>query len=286
MTAHNDGAGVTPPAETDDHGKAKPAPEPAARRRSARRGVRLARGGGAAVVQDEWMLTYMDTVTLLVTLFVLLLSFSNIDEDKYKAVANGLSLSNYGSGILLDGLGQSTSREIGSTAFSMPGDVPPTPTLADRYQSVGVELIDSFSESGLADLVGVTVRNDTVDLVVNERVLFALGSAELTGQGATVVERLAPFLKERPVSISVEGHTDNLPISTETFPSNWQLSSARASSVAQHLIANGIEPTRVRVVGYADTRPVTDNDTATSRQQNRRVSIRLSLGSDWPPTKH
>ncbi len=217
---------------------------------------------------DEWMLTYMDTVTLLVTLFVMLLSFSTIDREKFDAVIKGLNLEKYGTGVM-------------TGSFTLVDIAPEITEEAPRPEDIAAGLQDELAEQGLTDLVDVKVRENVVDFQLNESVLFVSGQADLIAKGLSVVARLVPVLVKLDAAISVEGHTDNVPISTERFPSNWELSAARAASVTRKLIGDGIGEKRVHIRGYAATRPVADNDTAEGRQQNRRVNLILQL-SDKP----
>jgi len=184
-------------------------------RKGARRIVLFTRTGGPTEATDEWMMTYMDTVTLLITLFVLLLSFSTIKEEKYQAVAQGLSLGKYGSGILMGGIGLKPASVTQSTILTLPGETPPAEASLngrDRAQEVADKMTEIFEGADLKGLVGVTVREDTVDLELNERVLFTTGIAELTDLGLSIIDRVAPPLRGEKFHISVEGHTDNIPL--------------------------------------------------------------------------
>lgn len=115
---------------------------------------------------------------------------------------------------------------------------------------------------------GVTLRLD-------ESLLFDSGRAQLTESGREVLQALDEVVLDFDGEISVEGHTDNVPINTQRFPSNWELSSARAISVVRFLQRQGVDPSRLRAVGYADSRPLANNDTAAGRAANRRVELLL-----------
>lgn len=105
--------------------------------------------------------------------------------------------------------------------------------------------------------------------------MFASGQAELTAQGRGVIESLVEVLESFDGQISVEGHTDNIPIATARFPSNWELSAARAIAVVRHLESEGLDIYRMRAVGYADTQPMENNTTPEGRAANRRVELIL-----------
>ncbi len=138
------------------------------------------------------------------------------------------------------------------------------------------KLLQNFG-SALRDRLEISVASGMINLQVSDNILFPAASATLTGPGDAVLEELAAALDDQTFSLSVEGHTDNLPIQTSLFPSNWELSSARAAAVTRALIERGIAPDRVRAIGYGDTRPRADNLSAEGRSKNRRVSFVLHL---------
>ncbi|MDT8879234.1 OmpA family protein [Halomonas saccharevitans] len=160
--------------------------------------------------------------------------------------------------------------------------------LADRPPA-GVEAVDEAAIAGarfvaealmeapyLADLDGMEVSRipEGVRLRVEDRLLFPTAEAELTDEGrALVAKRLYEMVRRHPGEVAVEGHSDSRAISTERFPSNWALSSARAIAIVEALVAAGVDPARLRAVGLADTRPLASNDTAEGRARNRRVEV-------------
>lgn len=127
----------------------------------------------------------------------------------------------------------------------------------------------------LADRIAVKQDAQTIQIEINDAILFAAGSAELSMEGALLLDELWPVLSSHAGAITVEGHTDNRPITTLQFPSNWELSSARAGTVTRHLIDLGLAANRITPVGRADTQPHADNASAEGRAQNRRVGIIL-----------
>ena len=127
--------------------------------------------------------------------------------------------------------------------------------------------------SDLGEGIEVIVNEGSISFRISSELLFASAEAELAEAGLDVLDRLVPTLAGNAYRILVEGHTDNLPISTARFPSNWELSSARASSVVRYLQLNGIAATRMSATGFADTRPLADNASAAGRAGNRRVEL-------------
>lgn len=223
---------------------------------------------------EEWTMTYMDTVTLLITLFVLLLSFSTINKEKFNAVAEALNLNKYGAAIV-------TGKTAGAKVLPLPvkkeEKAPSSPPQNDETdpEAFAKDVRAQLSGMGLSDVVEVKVSKELLDLQLNESVLFSSGEADLTDQGASVVARLVGFLSVLGTTISVEGHTDTIPIATDRFPSNWELSASRAASVARRLIGAGISAERIHIRGYADTHPLAANDTEEGRRKNRRVNLVL-----------
>lgn len=140
-------------------------------------------------------------------------------------------------------------------------------------------LLAVLAGSALRERIEVTVSSDAVNLEISDNILFKPASAALTADGAGVLEELAAAFAELPFTLSVEGHTDNIPIQTARFPSNWELSSARAAMVTRKLIERGVTADRVRAIGYGDTHPRADNETPQGRARNRRVSFVLQASS-------
>ena len=128
--------------------------------------------------------------------------------------------------------------------------------------------------------IEVVVGSSDVSLEISDNILFAPASAALSAMGIGLLDELAALLQTLPYSLSVEGHSDNVPIQTVRYPSNWELSSARAAAVTRALIEKGIAPERIRAIGYGDTRPRDDNGSAAGRARNRRVSFVLQLAGE------
>ena len=268
MSSDDSTIGTNTDPDTDsDTDQEPPAPQ---RRRRKRRAFHMT-SSMPKEQGEEWMLTYMDTVTLLVTLFVILLSFASFNEEKFNAVAEGLSLSKYGSGIL--------TGTLPSTIEPAPTPAPvvdEAPLVIEQAEDMADALQSELSRQGLADLVDMTVQENVVNLKLSESVLFSTGEADLTEQGLSVILRLVPLVTASNMNVSVEGHTDNIPITTERFPSNWELSASRAASVARQLIDGGAPIARLHIRGYAATQPLASNATVDGRSQNRRVNLVLS----------
>jgi len=240
-------------------------------------------GGGvempsAGAGEEEWMITYTDLVTLLLTLFVILISLATFDPPgddpgKEQGVLEGSPTV-----IIVPDpeFGRSESEEV--------AEEDPRDTLSDEQLQRIAEL-EAWSErvsrllryhmleNQLLDGVDLEVVNYQVILQMRDRILFPSGSAELAAAGRTVLAKMRPVLEFVDARIDVEGHTDDVPISSPVYPSNWELSTARAAAVVRFLVGAGMSPRRLRAVGFADTRPQAVNDTVEGRARNRRVSL-------------
>ncbi len=145
------------------------------------------------------------------------------------------------------------------------------------YQSI-------IGSHGLGSFIDINQVAGAIRLEVNESILFAVGSAELKPQGLALLRELAEMFRKQPGMIDIEGHTDNVPIDTELYPSNWELASGRATAVARYLIEQAVNPGRLRAIGFADTRPRAKNDTVSGRSKNRRVSLVVTLDQSQNPS--
>jgi chemotaxis protein MotB len=132
--------------------------------------------------------------------------------------------------------------------------------------------------------VKVTESNRGISIEINASLLFAPAQAVLNSETIGVLRAVALVLAKDMHQVQIEGHTDNLPIASPIFPSNWELSSARASSVTRLFVENGVSPQRIVVIGYADNRPVESNDTAEGRARNRRVTVMILAENEGEKT--
>jgi chemotaxis protein MotB len=181
---------------------------------------------------------------------------------------------------LVNKLGQPGYRRANETGPIRGGVV-------DRSTASRLGQIADSVQASVANLVAndlVTVRRTryAVEVEIKADVLFASGSATLSPTAVDVITRLADVFRDYPNAIRVEGHTDNLPIKSTAFPSNWELSAARAASVVRVLATNGVNPVRLEVLGLAEYRPTMSNETPDGRNTNRRVMILILNGSPQP----
>ncbi len=139
------------------------------------------------------------------------------------------------------------------------------------------QLTKKIDEFGLNKAVNIKVTQGYAQLEIQDKVLFKSSEADLTAAGETLLKRLIPLLKPAVGLILIEGHTDNIPIKTAQFPSNWELGSSRAASVLHFLVSQQLDSSHLRAITYADTMPIADNSTAEGREKNRRVNILVKL---------
>jgi chemotaxis protein MotB len=227
---------------------------------------------------DRWLISYADFVTLLFAFFVVMYSISSVNEGKYKTFSNSLSLAfnttpNPAAGItqpsqqeqMLKALVDRRTARLGEQQRKIQERMK---TLADGLGQVMLPLIGQ-------GLVGINQTKRGVVIDISASSLFRTGEANLQPEALDVLRQVASVLSKEAHNIEVEGHTDDVPIKTAQFPSNWELSSARASSVARLLIENGVAAQRMAVVGLASNQPLVPNDSPENRAKNRRVTITI-----------
>lgn len=239
----------------------------------------------------KWMVTYSDMVTLILVFFILLFSMSQIDLVKFEAVSesfrNRMIFDSFPSPIPMENpTEQSSNKESGkeSSEFDTPTDLPSRNDKDDEAEDALSSLmtdVESFlDEQELNNVITATRTERGVVLVLQEKILFESAQADILPSAEPFLQKIGNLLEKIPNKVKVEGHTDSRPISNYRYPSNWELSGARAGSVIRYLIAESdIEGTRLSAGAYGDTRPAVPNDTAKNWSQNRRVEI-VILESD------
>ena len=244
---------------------------------------------------DRWVVSYADFITLLLGFFVVMYSLSSVNEGKYRVLSRSLN-SAFGSApraLASAGLGlagEAISPQVqpaADPASRRPLIFPlqplvPEESARDRFAEAGEEMEALSGEvtkmmSRYIDEDLVAIRRDSLwlEIEIKTRLLFESGSARPAKSARPVLQQLAGYFSLVPNAIQVEGYTDDEPISTPLFPSNWELSSARAAAVVRLMVEFGVQPDRMASVGYAEFRPIADNRSPDGRQRNRRVVIKL-----------
>ncbi|NLN06526.1 MAG: OmpA family protein [Firmicutes bacterium] len=218
--------------------------------------------GGA----PEWMVTYGDMVTLLLCFFVLLYSYSVIDIQKFQQIFASIQLTFLGQEGILE-----------QTPDPNPDVTPVEPDPEDNINLTYAAVKEYLRQQGLEDTISARLEDRGVILEIRDNILFDSGKADIKPEAAEVLRKVAGIIRSVPNQIIVEGHTDNVPINTPRYPSNWELSVDRAVRVVRFLIANyHIAPERFLATGYGEYHPVADNSTVEGRARNRRVNIVIS----------
>ncbi len=242
----------------------------------------------------SWLTTYSDLMTNLVCFFVLLFSMATLDAQKFESAATSIRTSFAGSISSGDSLMQNAGKRILTVNFVNPDDTGDKILDNERYienaediiiddkESIKAEKLSAakiqiekdFEELGIMDLVDVIEENNFLIIRLNSKVLFEPGSAEILEEGKNTLTVLLDSLRTLDNDIIVEGHTDTIPIKTALFPSNWELSTRRATNVVVHLVdVLGIEPSRLTASGCGEFQPIGDNSTNEGRNKNRRIEF-------------
>jgi chemotaxis protein MotB len=224
---------------------------------------------------ERWLLTYSDLITLLMIFFIVMYSFSNIDKEKYRQVVYGLNKA------MGSGGGKNIIGNEGNVGVDQQNDVINTdfvdPQEVNKLEEVKNAVDKYLNESGLIDSVETKIEERGLVLSFRDSLFFDSGKADIKPEQAKKLIEIGKILNQPIISdsyIRVEGHTDNVPISTYLFKSNWDLSVIRASNVSQLLInQSGIKPERISAAGYGEFRPKASNGTDAGRAANRRVDI-------------
>ena len=214
-----------------------------------------------------WMATFADLATLLMTFFVLLLSFSNMDVVKFRSML----------GSVKDAFGTVTENP---GDFEERSSTPVSIQLSEKESSMidmlemGDKVKQAIEDHDLGDEAEVSTDENGVTLKITGKLMFDAGSAQIKEDFKPFLDSISKIINENNYPVAIEGHTDNIPISSTYYPSNWELSSARATAVLRYLVEKkGIPAKRLMAVGYADTRPLVPNDTPENRAKNRRVEF-------------
>jgi len=250
---------------------------------------------------EAWAIPYGDLITLLLAFFVVMYSISSVNEGKYRAVASSISTAFNGAPKVVEPIqvGRDPSTTVQPSALiapspkdaSKPIETPlPAPTpeapaaqnirneaedrlagIADRVEEAMAPLIDR-------QLVVVRRHHSRLEVEIRADILFPSGIANLAPQALPPLKQLATIMAGFMNPLRIEGHTDDVPIATPAFPSNWELSAARAASVARLFIDTGVDPHRLAITGLGEFQPETSNATPEGRNKNRRVKL-IVLGS-------
>ncbi|NNJ92977.1 MAG: flagellar motor protein MotD [Gammaproteobacteria bacterium] len=248
---------------------------------------------------ERWLVSYADFITLLFAFFVVMYAISSVNEGKYRVLSDTmveafsdqlkeaeqmpvplLTDENQNGDFMLRGE-ESKQSELGEQPIEEQQEGFPEPKSSDEEPAdnrlwVVASNLDS-SLQGFVDkkLVKINLQGDKIEIQLSSKMLFGSGSARLSDDARKAFRDIAIIIKPLNNSIHVEGHTDNVPIKTMAYPSNWELSAARAASVVEYLARQGVAPERLAAIGYGEFRPISSNDSEDGRKKNRRVTLVL-----------
>jgi len=241
---------------------------------------------------ERWLLTYSDLITLLMIFFVMMYSMSKVDADKFQAIAESLSIA-FGGGTPAQvdiGVTPGGPSIIETYPVKSPTEGGENPWGEEKTEGTGnggegnvnienmtIEAIkqklDQFAlDNNIQARLVTSIEERGLVVSISDTLLFESGSADITPRAREILDKITNVLASAPNYIKVEGHTDNLPINTARFPSNWELSVLRATNVV-HIMKEKIPAQQLSAVGYGEYRPIASNDTEEGRAKNRRVDL-------------
>lgn len=236
---------------------------------------------------EAWLLPYSDLMTLLLALFICLFAISQTDQTKLVQMAQAFTAAfNLGGPSFFDKAGPSnsmqreiiTSEDQGNAAYLQENQ---------QLQDLQARLEQYIQENNLQDELSTELQEEGLMIRIKEKALFPSGSADLIPESERIGPLVAGLLAEIPERVLISGHTDTDPINTAQFPSNWELSSARAMTFMKYLMSinQNLNPARFSAIGYGEYRPIAMNDTAENKQKNRRVEVLIARSLSFNPNE-
>ena len=237
---------------------------------------------------EAWLLPYSDLMTLLLALFISLFAISQTDQKKVSELAQAFSSAfNMGGPSFFNQMGPNAGRRA---------DIPSTDDKGNNayiqenqsLEAVKKQLDEYIDQNSMSDQLSTELTDDGLLIRIREHALFPSGSAELVNQAQTIGPVVAGLLAQIPERVVISGHTDNVPIATPQYPSNWELSSARALNFMKYLLSLNpkLQPQRFSAIGYSEYRPIADNSTEQGRTQNRRVEVLIARSLRFNPDEN
>jgi chemotaxis protein MotB len=248
---------------------------------------------------DRWLVSYADFITLLFAFFVVLYASSRSDQQKQTEIAHSIQSAFQALGLFPSSLpaqqpaaSPAESRDaVAPVNLVLGDDLSASPEVQQDLARLHAQLTGLLADQLAEHVVALRLGRDGLVISLREAGFYDSGAAVPHPQSRATLDRIAEFLAATPYDLRIEGHTDNVPIHTAQFASNWELSTARASELTKDLIVgHGIAPARLSAAGYAEYHPVASNETPSGRSQNRRVDIivlpRISVVPARPPAGH
>ncbi|MDR0529439.1 MAG: flagellar motor protein MotD [Zoogloeaceae bacterium] len=237
---------------------------------------------------DRWLVSYADFITLLFAFFVVMYALSSVNEGKYRVLSESLNTAF-----------RSLTNTNGELVVLPPGAPPvalpmarPNKNAEDtknrqrtKMRNMARDIMEALAPLVRQGKVRVLETSRGVTVEINDSVLFAPGQARLEPESVFALEAVAQVIASNAFPVTIEGHTDDVPIHTPQFPSNWELSATRATTVLRLFAAAGVDPQNLTAIGYGEQRPVESNSTAEGRARNRRVSILIDSAAMEAPSE-
>lgn len=227
-------------------------------------------GGGS-----EWLNTYADMVTLLLTFFILMFSMSTMDAQKFQALANAFKSvlsGESGSTVFENTLSEGLENTSGAEA-----EISMEQGHNSEYEEIYNAVEELIDENNLQEVAQVKEDNRGVIIELKDKILFDSGKAEIKESSIPVLDKIYEVIEKLPNTIEIQGHTDNIPISNSSYKDNFSLSGARAYAVLDYYRNKGIPGGRLNYRGMGEFSPIAPNDTDENRSMNRRVNILIEV---------
>jgi chemotaxis protein MotB len=225
---------------------------------------------------ERWLVSYADFVTLLFIVFLILFSMSAIDVKKFQALKESFSdITGSGASLVMPAPGSTTTptTNVNTGKAKKKND---TAAEQERFEEIKEKMEQYAQAKGLDKNVKVNMDQNGINITITGTILFANGDASLQPEAKKIIKDMFGFINSIDNPLRIEGHTDNVPIRTAQYPSNWELSSARAMNLVRYLAEEyKIKPERLSGAGYGEYHPVAPNDTPENRAKNRRVEIMI-----------
>jgi len=228
-----------------------------------------------------WVMTFADLVTLLMVFFILLFAMGSIEEEKWKqmksSLKDALGQENIPEAGIREGLDVIKEKVLDETTIHAVDEV--GAMVAKEVEEIASEVEEFVFKNKLAGKVEVSSDERGAIITLSDTVMFPPGKSRMTYTGDEIIKQVFDILKQFSYQVKIEGHTDNVPMNTAQYPSNWELSAARAAEVARKLVKAGFNPTNLSIEAFAQYRPKVPNDSRQGRATNRRIEIVYQRGS-------
>ena len=243
------------------------------------------------VNQERWLVSYADFITLLFAFFVVMYSISQVNKSKYRVLSETFEHAFNSRQLTTDTTSSNPIEKIINPIQVGEPALSPDPSAIDveqesageaastssgQLQEISALVNERFADLINDELVSVSSNELWLQIELKDSILFASGGTDLSLQAQAIFDEIAGILKGYSNPIQVEGYTDNIPINNPRYPSNWELSSARASAIVKLLAARGVAPQRLSAVGFGEFQPVASNEHPAGRAQNRRVALMIA----------